>query len=191
MIVGDAHIPVRQFSIPDAFLPLLSSGKIEQVISVGNATDARTAKFLKSIAPSQQVIAVCGDLDVPSSTLPTVQTLEVGKRRIGVVSSFLIQPAGDLDALTMVARELDVDVLLWGGTHEQDANACAGYSFINPGTLTGADNPRLWANADSEIVPGFCLLEIDNHTATTYMYHLRDENIVVSKASLPLKALPE
>ena len=185
LVVGDAHIPQRESRIPDEFLSLITSGQIEKVVSVGNVSGTYTQRILKSIASSNPLTQVCGEFDTPSSDIPTEQRLVVGNCKIGVVSSYIINPIGDLDALTTIARRMDVDILLWGGTHLQDASFCSGYSFINPGSITGSENPGLWNTEDSNVIPGFCLLEVSDDNRTIYMYQLRNGNIKVTKANLP------
>lgn len=191
LVIGDVYIPTREFSIPEQFISLFKSGKIDKVVSVGNASDAYTAAVVQSIVPKPSVISVCGEFDVPSGALPTQQTFNAGKRKIGLVSGFMVTPAGDMDVLTTKARSMDADVLLYGGTHQQDVNVCSGYGFVNPGSLTGASNPKTWTSDDIHTYPGFCLLDVSDESTVAYMYQLQNGNVVVNKASLPLRALPE
>lgn len=47
-------------------------------------------------------------------------------------------PLGDTEALSAVARKLDVDILVSGATHKFEAFEFEGRFFINPGSATGA-----------------------------------------------------
>ena len=47
-------------------------------------------------------------------------------------------PLGDTEALSAIARKLDVDVLISGSTHKFEAFEFEGRFFLNPGSATGA-----------------------------------------------------
>jgi len=54
---------------------------------------------------------------------------------------------------------MDVDVLLWGGTHKFEAYELEGKFFVNPGSATGAFTSN-WNGIDEEPVPSFCLMDV-------------------------------
>jgi len=54
---------------------------------------------------------------------------------------------------------MDVDVLLWGGTHRFEAYEMEGKFFINPGSATGALNTGWWADGE-EPTPSFVLMDV-------------------------------
>ncbi|GLJ50590.1 hypothetical protein SUGI_1077660 [Cryptomeria japonica] len=49
-----------------------------------------------------------------------------------------VVPWGDLDSLAMLQRQLDVDILITGHTHQFKAYKHEGGVVINPGSATGA-----------------------------------------------------
>lgn len=49
-------------------------------------------------------------------------------------------PWGDPDALAMIQRQLDVDILISGHTHKFEAYEHENRFYINPGSATGAYN---------------------------------------------------
>lgn len=59
----------------------------------------------------------------------------------------------------IAARQMDVDVLLWGGTHKFEAYELEGKFFVNPGSATGAFSTS-WLAIDEEPIPSFCLLDV-------------------------------
>ena len=71
-------------------------------------------------------------------------------------------PPGDADALLIAARQMDVDVLLWGGTHVFEAYELEGKFFVNPGSATGAVGTGSGAGVGGgeEVVPSFCLMDV-------------------------------
>ena len=54
---------------------------------------------------------------------------------------------------------MDVDVLLWGGTHKFEAYETEGKFFVNPGSATGALGTGWWAE-EEEPIPSFCLMDV-------------------------------
>lgn len=79
--------------------------------------------------------------------------------RLGFTHGHTIIPQGDADALLIAARQMDVDVLLWGGTHKFEAYELEGKFFVNPGSATGAFSTA-WNADDEEPVPSFCLMDV-------------------------------
>lgn len=68
---------------------------------------------------------------------------------------------------------MEVDVLLWGGTHRFEAYEMEGKFFINPGSATGAMTTSWWPLADTgeqnggsgstsetEPTPSFVLMDV-------------------------------
>lgn len=99
---------------------------------------------------------------------------------------------------------MDVDVLLWGGTHKFEAYELEGKFFVNPGSATGAFSSS-WLAIDEEPIPSFCLMDVCIHRPTLnpgrsnsiqiqgdvlvlYVYQLKtdangNENVAVEKVS--------
>ena len=57
---------------------------------------------------------------------------------------------------------MDVDVLLWGGTHKFEAYELEGKFFVNPGSATGALGTGWWSEGE-EPIPSFCLMDASRH----------------------------
>ena len=62
---------------------------------------------------------------------------------------------------------MDVDVLLWGGTHRFEAYELEGKFFINPGSATGALSTGWWADGE-EVIPSFCLMDVSSFLRSLY-----------------------
>lgn len=82
-----------------------------------------------------------------------------GSLRIGFTHGHTIIPPNDADALLIAARQMDVDILLWGGTHRFEAFELDGRFFVNPGSATGAFTTN-WLPDGQEPVPSFCLMDV-------------------------------
>lgn len=120
-------------------------------------TDKETYDFLRGIAPDLQIVK--GDFDVEAPNLALSKVVTHGSLRIGFTHGHTIIPPGDADSLLIAARHMDVDVLLWGGTHRFEAYELEGKFFVNPGSATGAFSTAWWAEGE-EPTPSFCLMDV-------------------------------
>ena len=65
----------------------------------------------------------------------------MGQFKIGFCHGHQIVPWGDKESLGILQRQLDVDILVTGHTHQFEAFEENGKIFINPGSATGAYSP--------------------------------------------------
>ena len=82
---------------------------------------------------------------------------------------------------------MDVDVLLWAGTHRFEAYELEGKFFVNPGSATGAMTTGPWSE-DEGPTPSFVLMDVQGDVLVLYVYQLRKdangvENVGVEKVS--------
>jgi vacuolar protein sorting-associated protein 29 len=141
------------------FKKLLSPGKIGQVLCLGNITDKETYDFLRATAPDLQIVK--GDFDTDAPNLALSKVVQHGGLRIGFTHGHTVIPQGDADSLLITARQMDVDVLLWGGTHRFEAYELEGKFFVNPGSASGAFSTGWWPEGE-EPTPSFCLMDVSN-----------------------------
>jgi vacuolar protein sorting-associated protein 29 len=166
---------------------------------LGNVTDPPTLEFLQKLSPDYQ--AVKGEFDL-SPALPLNRVVTHGKLRIGFAAGYSIVPNSDPDSLLIAARQLDVDIFIWGGTHRCEAFQLEGKFFINPGTATGAfyhgwteDDAAGNAGEDDDEDPQdpdptFCLLDIQGSACVIYIYSLVNGEVKVDKVSYRKEASP-
>ena len=76
----------------------------------------------------------------------------------------------------MLSRQLDVDVLITGHTHEFKAYKYEDRLFINPGSATGAYSPLRATTR-----PSFVLMDVDGQRLVAYVYQLVDGEVKVDK----------
>lgn len=163
LAIGDLFIPERVINLPSKFRKLLAPNaesvptnpKISQVLCLGNITQSReTLKFLYNLSPSfnivrgefdehtilsQQLCLLTGEKD-STKALPFYKVVTADNFRIGFTNGYQIVPQNDPLSLLAFAREINVDILIWGGTHRVEAYTLDGKFFINPGSATGAFN---------------------------------------------------
>jgi vacuolar protein sorting-associated protein 29 len=87
-----------------------------------------------------------------------------------------VVPWGDLDSLAMLQRQLDVDILITGHTHQFRAYKHEGGVIINPGSATGA-----YSSITYDVNPSFVLMDIDGLRVVVYVYELVDGEVKVDK----------
>jgi vacuolar protein sorting-associated protein 29 len=102
--------------------------------------------------------------------------VRVGDLKVGLMHGHQIVPWGDPEALAMVARQLDVDLMVTGHTHKFEAFEYEGRFFINPGSVTGS-----YSGIQAEVTPSFALLDVQGSSITTYVYQLIDGEVKVEK----------
>ncbi|KIL60991.1 hypothetical protein M378DRAFT_874310 [Amanita muscaria Koide BX008] len=193
LTIGDLHIPHREHDLPAKFKKLLVPGKIQQILCTGNVCDRETYEYLRTVSPD--VCVARGDYD-ETPIFPYSITVTHGPIRIGIIHGHQAVPNGDLDALSSIARQMDVDVLVSGHTHVFQAVEYDGRFFINPGSATGA-----WTGAyttcvfvprfldpllthtppQSDATPSFALLDIQGPIVVTYVYQLVEGEVRVEK----------
>ncbi|KAF8551654.1 Metallo-dependent phosphatase [Imleria badia] len=174
LIIGDLHIPHRAHDLPAKFRKLLVPGKIQQILCTGNVCDRETYEYLRTVA--SDVCVVRGDYDENTSFPPSVTVVHT-PIRIGIVHGHQCVPTGDLDALSAIARQMDVDVLVSGHTHTFQAIEYDGRFFVNPGSATGA-----WTGLhSSDPTPSFALMDIQGAVVVTYVYQLVEGEVRVEK----------
>ncbi|KII91402.1 hypothetical protein PLICRDRAFT_69787, partial [Plicaturopsis crispa FD-325 SS-3] len=178
LLIGDLHIPSRAPALPPKFKKLLVPGKIQQILCTGDLEDRPTYDYLRAVAADLRVVR--GDYD-ETSAHPLSVTISPPSSpiRIGLIHGHQAVPAGDLDALAAVARQLDVDVLVSGGTGRFQAVDYGGRFFVNPGSATGA-----WTGGPdgaSSPTPSFALMDIQGPVVVTYVYQLVEGEVRVEK----------
>ncbi|WVN88236.1 uncharacterized protein L203_103437 [Cryptococcus depauperatus CBS 7841] len=174
LVIGDLHIPNLVHDLPAKFKKLLVPGKIGQIICTGNVCDRETYDYLRTIA--HEVHVVRGEFD-ENLNFPLSLIIPHLPIRLGVVHGQQIVPAGDPDMLAALARQMDVDVLISGGTHRFESFELEGRFFVNPGSATGAWS-GLWSG---EVIPSFALMDIQGPVIVTYVYQLVDGEVKVDK----------
>lgn len=223
--------------LPPQFKKLLTPNKIGQILCLGNLTSPSVYHFLRGLAPDLQLVK--GDFDIPLSIpppppptngpydnaaaaatagsypIPTALSKVVthGGLRIGFTHGHTIIPPGDPDSLLIAARQMDVDVLCWGGTSRFEAYELEGKFFVNPGSATGAaswtgddldadpeegnkpaNGGEEFAGIDREtgeqkgLCPSFVLMDVQGDVLVLYVYQLRKdaegkEAVAVEKVS--------
>lgn len=172
LCIGDLHIPHRTTDIPAKFRELLKPGKIHQILCTGNLCTKSTLEFLKGICGDVRVVQ--GDFDDFES--PEQLVLQIADFKVGVCHGHQVVPWGDKEALAILQRQMGVDILVTGHTHEFKALNNEDQLQINPGSATGA-----YSTFSQSTQPSFVLMDLDGSKATIYVYKLVDGEVKVEK----------
>ena len=146
-LISDTHIPDRAKEIPQKVFDAFS--EVDLILHAGDLTSLKVIEDLEKIAP---VIAIQGNMDrVNGINLPVAKVIEAEGLKIGIAHGE-VYPRADTQQLVYLARELDVDILITGHSHQPKIEQTDGVLLLNPGSPVV---PRL---ADRTVM----LLEINN-----------------------------
>ena len=130
-LISDTHIPDRNNKIPETVLEVFKGVKL--IIHAGDLTSIGVKEELEKIAP---VLAVQGNMDrtnninLPKSLTKTIEGVKIG------VKHGEVYPRGDTQQLYYIAKELDVEVLISGHTHQAFIEQIDDVLLLNPGSPT-------------------------------------------------------
>jgi len=160
--------------LPAKFKKLLVPGKISHIISTGNLCCKDVFDYLKTIANDVHVVK--GEFDDATLNYPENKVVTIGAFRIGVTHGHQVVPWGDKTALALLQRQMDVDILVTGHTHQFEAFEIDRKFFINPGSATGA-----YGGLCDEATPTFVLMDVQAGKVTSYVYQLKNGEVAVEK----------
>ncbi|KAK3406298.1 hypothetical protein EUGRSUZ_K02462 [Eucalyptus grandis] len=193
LALGDLHVPHRAPDLPAKFKSMLVPGKIQHIICTGNlcikvvnpcrieqllslrceCLAEEVHDYLKTLCPDLHITR--GEYD-EETRYPETKTLTIGQFKLGLCHGHQVIPWGDLDSLAMLQRQLDVDILVTGHTHQFTAYKHEGGVVINPGSATGA-----YSSITYDVNPSFVLMDIDGLRVVVYVYELIDGEVKVDK----------
>ena len=168
MVVSDISIPFKSPDIDSQFKSILVPNKINHLLCLGNIGNQDTLYWLQNLSSNFQ--AVKGEFDI-NQNYPEKKSVQIGSFKIGMIHGHQVLPAGDIEALSNIQRELDCDILLSGFTHKYNVSIYDNKLFLNPGSITGSLSPMM-----EDSVPSFILMAISDDELTIYSYVLNDRN---------------
>ncbi|KPI90860.1 vacuolar sorting-like protein [Leptomonas seymouri] len=170
LVVGDTWIPQRASGVPEVFRKMFTPGRIHKVLITGGVGCKEMYDYLRTIAA--EVHCTASEVDRQwTDRFPERVVLTVEGLKIGLIHGHQVVPLGDKDSLAAVQREMDVDVLVSGGTFHSKYFEFDSNLFVNPGSLSGADDVT-----ETDIPPSFMLLDIQDKSVVTFIYQYQPEN---------------
>ncbi|MFH0826743.1 MAG: metallophosphoesterase [Candidatus Omnitrophota bacterium] len=132
-VLSDTHIPDRAKEIPQKILEDFAD--VDMIIHVGDLVDLSVLKKLKSVCANTLAVRGNMDPDQVRSQLPEKEVLKVGKFKIGIMHGYGA-PANLISLLSSIFKEDNVDVIIFGHSHNSVNEKREGVLFFNPGSAT-------------------------------------------------------
>lgn len=146
-LISDTHIPDRAKEIPEKVITTFKD--VDLILHAGDLTSTQVIDELEKIAPT---IAIQGNMDrVAGIKLPNAKVIEVEGLKIGLIHGE-VYPRGDTQQLLYLAKQLNVNILVSGHSHQPKIEQIEDILLLNPGSPVV---PRL---ADRTVM----LLKINN-----------------------------
>ncbi len=129
-VISDTHIPVVSETLPDEVIEHFKD--VDLILHAGDLVSIDVLESLNKIA---KTIAVSGNMDQKKvrSVLPEKTIVEAGIYKIGLIHG----GGAPWDIVERISKEFDdVDVIVFGHTHQPMDEVVDGVLFFNPGTPT-------------------------------------------------------
>lgn len=132
-IISDTHIPDSADQIPKVILDAFKN--VDMVIHAGDLVDLSVLSELKSIC--KNVLGVWGNMDPEEvrRELKEKEILQIGSHRIGLMHGSG-SPNNLPESLTSVFKDDNVDIIIFGHSHNSMNEVRNGILFFNPGSAT-------------------------------------------------------
>jgi len=129
-VLSDTHIPKTVNALPEAVCDGLR--KADLILHAGDLVELKVLEDLKKIAPTE---AVRGNMDSwkTQNALPKKKVINVSKFKIGLIHGW-----GRSNIITdLISKEFtDVDVIVFGHTHNPMNEKKGNILYFNPGSPT-------------------------------------------------------
>lgn len=130
-LISDTHIPDRMKELPEKVFEAFKD--VEMILHAGDITSQEVIEKLEEIAP---VTAIQGNTDrIVGLNLPKTAVVEAEELKIGVIHGE-VYPRADTQQLHYLAKQLDVDILVSGHSHQPKVEKVEDVLLINPGSPT-------------------------------------------------------
>ena len=130
-LISDTHIPDRMKELPEKVFEAFKD--VEMILHAGDVTSQEVIEKLEEIAP---VTAIQGNTDrIVGLDLPKTAVVEAEELKIGVIHGE-VYPRADTQQLHYLEKQLDVDILVSGHSHQPKVEKVEDVLLINPGSPT-------------------------------------------------------
>ena len=130
-LISDTHIPDRMKELPEKVFEAFKD--VEMILHAGDVTSQEVIEKLEEIAP---VTAIQGNTDrIVRLDLPKTAVVEAEELKIGVIHGE-VYPRADTQQLHYLAKQLGVDILVSGHSHQPKVEKVEDVLLINPGSPT-------------------------------------------------------
>lgn len=177
LVIGDSHIPERALEVDREIVEFIRKKNYDVVVHTGDLVGEEVLDFIKSLCSNYYVVQ--GNMDYLD--LPEEEVFEVYGLRIGVIHGDQVRPRGNIVALSRIAREMGVRILLSGHTHAPFITLDNyGVLHVNPGSVTG-----VWGGGGGSMIPSFVEIEVsEDRTIRVKLYALTISGLEVQREEM-------
>ncbi len=178
LIISDTHIPDRADRIdPRIKSDIEGETPYDYVAFAGDFTCKEILDWVLSLG--KEVYYVRGNMDY--LPLPKVRVFSIDDIRIGVHHGDGVYPRGNIKQLTMIARKLNVNLLVSGHTHSPFIKVSDDGTVlhVNPGSLTG-----VWGGGGGLMMPTYIKAYVTDNVIEFRVYLLEYTGLKISERTI-------
>ena len=163
LVFGDAHIPSRRDSIPEAFYNHIQQTTYDLALITGDLV--REPDMRAALPPLPRSFIVVGNMDY-SSQYNFHEQVQIDEFKILLLHGTQLRPRGNIKQLWEIVQEIEADLAIHGHTHTASIDLYKERLFLNPGTISGATGG--WAG---RIDASFMELEVNRKDLLVKLFH--------------------
>jgi hypothetical protein len=132
-VISDTHIPDRINKLPEGILEDFKDA--DMIIHAGDLVDLAVLDDLGHIC--KNIKAVWGNMDPYEvhKKLPEKEIIQAGRYKIGLMHGYG-HPNALIDLMTKEFKDDNVDIIIFGHSHQSFNEKRQGIIFFNPGSAT-------------------------------------------------------
>ena len=135
LVFGDAHIPSRRDSIPEAFYDHIKQTNYDVALITGDLV--RESDMRSALPPLPRSFIVVGNMDY-GSRYNFHEQIQLDDFKVLLLHGTQLRPRGNIKQLLEIVHEIEADIAIHGHTHTASIELRENRLFVNPGTISGA-----------------------------------------------------
>lgn len=163
LVFGDAHIPSRRDSIPEAFYNHIQQTNYDLALITGDLV--RESEMRSALPPLPRSFIVVGNMDY-GSQYNFHEQIQLDDFNVLLLHGTQLRPRGNIKQLWEITQEIGADVAVHGHSHTAAINLHKDRLFLNPGTITGATGG--WGGKTDA---SFIELEVSKNELLVKLFH--------------------
>lgn len=163
LVFGDAHIPSRRDSIPEAFYNHIQQTNYDLALITGDLV--RESEMRSALPPLPRSFIVVGNMDY-GSQYNFHEQIQLDDFNVLLLHGTQLRPRGNIKQLWEITQEIGADVAVHGHSHTAAIDLHKDRLFLNPGTITGATGG--WGGKTDA---SFIELEVSKNELLVKLFH--------------------
>jgi vacuolar protein sorting-associated protein 29 len=163
LVFGDAHIPSRRDSIPEAFYDHIKQTNYDVALITGDLV--RESDMRSALPPLPRSFIVVGNMDY-GSHYNFHEQIQLDDFKMLLLHGTQLRPRGNIKQLLEIVHEIEADIAIHGHTHTASIELRENRLFVNPGTISGATGG--WGGKTDA---SFIELEVNKNELLVKLFH--------------------